>query len=115
MSLFMKIHVHWNNQIIQNFQSLKILKERVVRQRIFLYNIWKIIMFNGFKMSSFRCRSHVQEIIFPRNMLVVQRNSFLDFFGIFCVYGYKQNINTHVKNHHFHMNYFKLHYSIILT
>jgi hypothetical protein len=33
----MKVHVHWmnlmKNQIIQNFQSLEILHERVARQR----------------------------------------------------------------------------------
>jgi hypothetical protein len=64
MPLSMKVHVHWinlmKNQIIQKFQSLEILKERDVRQRVhfFTYLIKKIV-FNGFKMSSFRCRSHV--------------------------------------------------------
>jgi hypothetical protein len=37
MPPFMKVHVHWmnlmKNQIIENFQSLEILKERVARQR----------------------------------------------------------------------------------
>jgi hypothetical protein len=28
----------------------------------------KTIVFNGFKMSSLRCRSHVQEKILPKNM-----------------------------------------------
>jgi hypothetical protein len=28
----------------------------------------KKIMFNGFKMSSFRCKSHVQKLILPKNM-----------------------------------------------
>ncbi len=36
----MKVHVHWMNlmkkKIIQNFQSLKILKERATRQRTHL-------------------------------------------------------------------------------
>jgi hypothetical protein len=42
----MKVHVHWmnlmKNQILQNFQSLEILKERVARARvIFLKTIWQ--------------------------------------------------------------------------
>jgi hypothetical protein len=42
MAPFMKVHVHWmnlmKNQIIQNFQSLEILKERVARQRTHFKN-----------------------------------------------------------------------------
>ncbi len=42
MPPFMKVHVHWmnlmKNQIIQNFQSLEILKERVARQRTHFKN-----------------------------------------------------------------------------
>jgi hypothetical protein len=38
----MKVHVHWmnlmKNQIIQNFQSFEILKERTTRQRTHLKN-----------------------------------------------------------------------------
>jgi hypothetical protein len=38
----MKIHVHWinlmKNQIIQKFQSLEILKEKVTRQRTHFFN-----------------------------------------------------------------------------
>jgi hypothetical protein len=38
----MKVHVHWvnlmKNQIIQNFQSLEILKEKVTRQRTHFLN-----------------------------------------------------------------------------
>jgi hypothetical protein len=61
----MKIHVHrmnlMKNQIIKKIQNLEILKERVARQKklIFKNHLIKIIMFNGFKVSSFRCRSHV--------------------------------------------------------
>jgi len=56
----MKIHVHWmnlmKNQIIKKFQNLKILKERATKQRThFLNHFIKKIMFNGFKMSSFKC------------------------------------------------------------
>jgi len=36
----MKVHVHWmnlmKNQIIQNFQSIEILKEKAIMQRIHL-------------------------------------------------------------------------------
>jgi hypothetical protein len=42
MFLFMKVHVHWvkliKNQIIQKFQSLEILKERVITQRTHFLN-----------------------------------------------------------------------------
>jgi hypothetical protein len=43
----MKVHVHWmnmmKNQIIQNFQNLEILKEKVVRQMThFLNHLIKI-------------------------------------------------------------------------
>jgi len=45
MSPFMKVHVHgmnlMNNQIIQNFHSFEILKEKVVRERIIFLTIWK--------------------------------------------------------------------------
>jgi hypothetical protein len=38
----MKVHVHWmnlmKNQMIQNFQSLEILKERATRQNTHLQN-----------------------------------------------------------------------------
>jgi hypothetical protein len=38
----MKVHAHWmnlmKNQIIQKLQSSEILKERILRQRIFLKN-----------------------------------------------------------------------------
>ncbi len=60
----MKILVHWvnlmKNQILQKFQSLEILEERATRPRIFFKKPFgKNIMFNGFKMFSFKCRSHV--------------------------------------------------------
>jgi len=42
MPTSMKVHVHWmnlmKNQIIQNFQSLEILKERVARRKTNLKN-----------------------------------------------------------------------------
>jgi hypothetical protein len=40
----MKVHVHWvnlmKNQIIQQFQSLEILKERATTQKVHFLNIW---------------------------------------------------------------------------
>ncbi len=70
----MKVHVHcmnlMKNQIIQKFQSLEILKERID----FVKPFYKKKMFNGFKMSNFRCRSHVKEINMPKNMFA--SNSF---------------------------------------
>jgi hypothetical protein len=84
----MKVHVHSvnliKNQIIQKFQSLEILKERVVRQRIcFLNYLVKTFMFNGFKICSFRCKSHVWEIILPKNMFGRPLKLILGFFEIF--------------------------------
>jgi hypothetical protein len=40
-------------------------------------------MFNGFKMFSFRCTSHVQEIILPKNVFGCPLKFILGFFGIF--------------------------------
>jgi hypothetical protein len=88
----MKIHVYWmnlmKNQIIQKLQSLEILKERVVRQRtIFLNHLIKKYMFNGFKMFSFKCKSHVQEIILPKNTFGCPLKLILGFLGIFFIFG----------------------------
>ncbi len=46
-------------------------------------------MFNGFKMSSFRCKSHVQEIILRKNMFGCPLKLILGFLGIFYVFSYK--------------------------
>jgi len=46
-------------------------------------------MFNGFKMSNFRCRSHEHEIILPKNMFGCPLKLILGFFGIFCNYSIK--------------------------
>jgi hypothetical protein len=42
-------------------------------------------MFNGFKMSSSRCRSHVQDINMPKNMFGCPLKLILGFFGIFSI------------------------------
>jgi hypothetical protein len=49
----------------------------------------KTIMFNGFKMSSFKCRSLVKEIIMPKNMFGCPLKLILGFFRIFCISGIK--------------------------
>jgi hypothetical protein len=55
----------------------------------FLKPFDKIKMFNGFKMSSFRCRSHVQELILPKNMFGCPLKLILGFLKIFCIFGIK--------------------------
>ncbi len=66
-------------------------------------------MLNVFKMSSFRCRSYVHELILPKNMFGCSLKFILNFFAFLAI---NQNIETqlcmHVKNHHCHVNYFKL-------
>jgi hypothetical protein len=49
----------------------------------------KTIMFNGFKMSSFKCKSLVKEIIMPKNMFGCPLKLILGFFRIFCISGIK--------------------------
>ncbi len=72
MPLSMKVHVHWmnlmKNQIIQKFKSWNFEKKGFKAKDLFFkpFDIKK--MLNGLKMSSFICRSHVQEIILPKNM-----------------------------------------------
>jgi hypothetical protein len=46
-------------------------------------------MFNGFKMFRFKCRSHVKEIIMPKNMFGCPLKFILGFFGIFCIFSIK--------------------------
>jgi hypothetical protein len=94
MPLSMKVHVHWmnlmKNQIKQKFQSFEILKEKAIRQRIhFLNHLIYKKMFNGFKMFSFICRSHVQEIILLKNMFGCPLKFILGFYGIICIFGIK--------------------------
>jgi hypothetical protein len=63
----------------------------------------KKIVFNGFKMFSFRCKSHVQEIILPKNMFGCTLKLILGFYGIFCIHGIKlkySQLCMNVKNHH---------------
>ncbi len=72
-------------------------------------------MFNGFKMSNFKCKSHVKEINLPRNMFGCPLKLIL---GIFVFMAINTNIHaqlcTNVKTNHHHMNYLKLDYLIFL-
>jgi hypothetical protein len=86
---FMRVHVHWmnlmKNQIIQKFQNFEILKERVTRQRTHFLNhlIKKYVQW--FKMSSFRCKSHVKEINMQKNMFGCPLKLILGFFGFLAL------------------------------
>jgi len=96
----MKVHVHWmnlmKNQIIQKCSNFEILKERVARQKTHFFNhLTKKKRFNGLKMSSFRCRSHVQEIILPKNMFGCPFKLIFRFsLGLFAFLATNQNIYT---------------------
>jgi len=62
-------------------------------------------MFNGFKMFSFRCKSHVQEInFFPKTMFGCPLKFIMDFFRFSMFMALNQNIHTqlymNVKSHH---------------
>jgi hypothetical protein len=62
-----QVHVHYmnlmKNQILQNFQSLEILKERATRQRIhFLNHLTKILCSMDSKCLGFRHKSYVEKI-----------------------------------------------------
>jgi hypothetical protein len=46
-------------------------------------------MFNGFKMSSFRCKSHLKEINMPKNMFGCPLKLILGFLKILCIFGIK--------------------------
>jgi predicted membrane-bound dolichyl-phosphate-mannose-protein mannosyltransferase len=46
-------------------------------------------MFNEFKMSNFRCKSHMQEINLSKNMFSYPFKLILGFFEIFYIFGNK--------------------------
>jgi len=87
----MKIYVHYMNLMKKpnykkNSKSLtfegKGCKERNLKKKPFD----KKIVFNGFKMSSLRCVSHVKEKILPKNIFGCPLKFI---FGNFCVFSYK--------------------------
>jgi len=107
------------NQIIQKFQSLETLKEKATRKKNPFFKPLDIkITFDGFKMSSLRCNSHVHEIILPKNMYGCPLKLLLGFLKNMFV-AINENIHAqlgmNVKIHHHHMKYFKLNYSIFFT
>jgi len=83
------VHVHWMTLMKnQNAQKCQNFKKRVVRQRThFLNHLTKKICSMGSKC--FRCRSHVQEIILPKNMFSCPLKFILGCFGIFYISSYK--------------------------
>ncbi len=96
----MKVHVHgmnlMKNQIIQKIQSLEILNEKAARQGTHFFNhLIKKIMFNGFKMSWFKCRSHMKEINMPKNMFGCTFKLILGFLRIFCIFGITLKLFMH--------------------
>ncbi len=77
------------HKIIQKFQSLEILKERATKQNTnFLNHLIKYYA-QWLQMSNFRCKSHVQEIILPKNMFGCPLKLILRFSGIFCIFSIK--------------------------
>jgi hypothetical protein len=61
-------------------------------------------MFNEFKMFTFKCKSHVQEVTLPKNMFGCPLKLILGFLGSSTFLALNQNIHTqlcmNVKNHH---------------
>jgi hypothetical protein len=62
------------------------LIERDARQSTHLKNHLIKVMFNGFKVSSFRCKSHVHEIILQKNMFGSPLKLILGFYRIFYTF-----------------------------
>jgi hypothetical protein len=75
-------------------------------------------VFNGFKMSSLRCKSHVQEKILSKNMFSCLLKLIFGISKKFVFFAINQNIHIqlcmNVKTHHHHINYLKLDYLIFL-
>ncbi len=95
MSPSMKTHVHWvdlmKTKKYKNFKVLKFWHKGLqAKGLIFLIiSICKNIMFNEFKMFSFRCRWHVQELILPKKHVWFFNKTHLKFFRFFCIFDYK--------------------------
>jgi hypothetical protein len=117
---FMQLHVYYANLMKKSHKNFKVLKfwsKGLQGEMIpLLNNLANVFVSIRFKISSFRCTSHMQEIIMWKACLVDFKSPFLHFL---CFLLQNQNIHaqlcTHVKNHHHHMNYLILDYSIFLT
>jgi hypothetical protein len=94
----------WKTKSYKKFKVLKIWRKGLQGKGLIFKPFDKKKMFTGFKMSSFRCKSHVQEIILPKTCLVVHWNSFWDFLRFFAFLALNKNIRTqlcmNVKNDH---------------
>jgi hypothetical protein len=105
------LHVHWwtwwKTKSYKNFRLLKLWRKRLQGKRLIFLTISLKIVFNGFKMSSFRCKSHVLKINLPKNVWLSIETHF-GIFGDFLEFSkflaLNQNIHTqlcmNVKNHH---------------
>jgi len=89
----MKVHIHWMNlmkkQSNKNFKVFKFSKKGCKTKNSFFRPFNKKIMFNEFKMSSFKCKSHVQKIILSKNISYCLFKLILRFFEIFCTFSIK--------------------------
>jgi hypothetical protein len=57
------------NQIIRKCQSFEIFKGKGCKAKDSIFKPFdKKYIFNGYKLFSFKCRSHVHEVILPKNM-----------------------------------------------
>jgi hypothetical protein len=109
----------WITKLHKNFKVFKFWRKGYREKHFKKKTIRRIFLFNGFKMFSSRCKSHVQEIFLQKNMFSCPLKLILEFLGFFAFLTINQNIHTqlcmNVKTHHRHMNYLKLNYSIFLT
>ncbi len=79
----------WKTKSYKNFKVLKFWRKGVQGEGLNFFYHLIIKKFNVFKVSNFRCRSHVQEIILPKNMFSCPLNFIWGFFGIFCIFNYR--------------------------
>jgi hypothetical protein len=86
----------WKTKSYKNFKVLKFWRKGLEGKGFIVLTIWQKNMFNGFKISSFRCRSHLHEIILPKKCFVVHWNSFWEFLGVFGFMAINQHIETHL-------------------
>jgi hypothetical protein len=84
--------VYWMNLMKNHTKISKFLKfegKGYKANDSFKKSFDKKIIFNGFKMFNFRCKSHVHEIILLKNMFDFLLKLILGFYGIFCIFYYK--------------------------
>jgi hypothetical protein len=83
----------WKAKSYKNVKFLKFWKKGLQSKRLIFLIMWQKKMFNGLKMSNFRCTSHVQEIIFPKNMFGCSLKLMLGFsLKLFAFLAINQNI-----------------------